>query len=155
MYTHIMLLYVDACTKQPSQARYIYRCGQRLRTELDAQWCMNEECQNLLFEDISEVLQLSPRATMACRKVTIDLFSLDTLPLILSIASRLCFASPSDTIPSSFCFSSTLSSSLPLCCWCWHAVAALCWPWYEPVKLLVPLQHRGLIAFLGVMNIST
>ena len=36
---------------------------------------MNEEWQNLLFEDISKVLQPSPRATMACTEFTICLFT--------------------------------------------------------------------------------
>ena len=47
---------------------------------------MNEEWQNLLFEDISEVLQPSPRGAMAFRKFTI-VFSLDSLSLLLSVTS--------------------------------------------------------------------
>ena len=46
--------------------------------------------------------------------------------LVLQVVE--CSASPSDTTSTSFCLFScyTLSSSLPSCCWCWHAVAVLC-----------------------------
>ena len=49
---------------------------------------MNEEWQSLLFEDISEVLQPPPRATMACGKFTIAVLLLDSLSLLLSVTSR-------------------------------------------------------------------
>ena len=59
---------------------------------------------------------------------------------------------PLTPFPRASDFCSTLPSSLPLCCWCWHALAALWWPWYESVRLLVSLQHW---VFLGVMDIRT
>ena len=47
----------------------------------------DDEVENLLFEDIIAVLQPSPRATMGCRKLTIAVFSLDSLSLFFSIVS--------------------------------------------------------------------
>ena len=49
---------------------------------------------------------------------------------------------PLTPLPRASVFRSTLSNSLPPCCWWWHALAALCCPQYEPVRPLVPLQHR-------------
>ena len=59
---------------------------------------------------------------------------------------------PLTPFPRGSVFCSILPSSLPLYCWCWHALAALWWPRYESVRVLVPLQHW---VILGVMDVKT
>ena len=123
MYIHIMLLGVHVHRINFTGKAYT----QVWRTELDAQWCMNKEWQSLVcgkFEDISEVLQPPPRATIAGSKFTITVFSLDSLSLLLSgnykSLTVLCWYHFHELV--FFC-----SSSLPSCIgWCWHALAVLC-----------------------------
>ena len=158
MYIHIMLLGVHMHRINFACKAHIYRCGQRRRrTEHSDAWTRSGKVS---FSESSKILvsccslHLEPQWHVVSSLSLSFHWTLCLCFLVLQVVDCSLLAPLTRTISSNFWvfFCSTLPSSLPLCCWWWHALAALCWPRYESVRLLVRLQHR---VFLGVMDVRT